>query len=161
MTTLAQTRDTQADFTMVGAAHNAACQQALREFVMDSLATVKLFYSLLASGDSSAAIQLLDPKIEWTEAERTPYFAGTTIGPDAVIAGLFAPLARDFNDFPTTPSDFVTERDRVVSIGRYKGIRKSSGRLMSAPFVHLWTVSNGCLRRFVQFTDSAAWNEAI
>lgn len=128
---------------------------------MDTLATVKLFYSLLSAGDSSGAIRLLDPEIEWTEAERTPYFAGTMVGIDAVIAGLFAPLAHDFDDFSTTPSDFVTERDRVVSFGRYKGIRKSNGRLMSAPFVHLWTVANGRLRRFVQFTDSASWNEAI
>jgi ketosteroid isomerase-like protein len=126
MTTLAQTRDTQADFTMVGAAHNAACQQALREFVMDSLATVKLFYSLLASGDSSAALQLLDPEIEWTEAERTPYFAGTMIGPDAVIAGLFAPLARDFDNFITTPSDFVTERDRWFLSGDTRGFVKAT-----------------------------------
>jgi uncharacterized protein len=123
------------------------------------LATVKLFYSLLSAGDSSAALRLLDPEIEWTEGERTPYFAGTMIGPDAVVAGLFAPLEHDFSDFITTPSDFVTERDRVVSFGRYKGIRKRCGRLMSAPFVHLWTVSDSRLRRFVQFTDSAAWNE--
>jgi uncharacterized protein len=128
---------------------------------MDTLATVKLFYSLLSAGDNSGALQLLDPLIEWTEAERTPYFKGTMIGSDAVITGLFAPLARDFENFTTTPSDFVTERDRVVSFGRYKGIRKSNGGLMSAPFVHLWTVSNGRLRLFVQFTDSAAWNEAI
>jgi ketosteroid isomerase-like protein len=128
---------------------------------MNTLATVKLFYSLLSAGNSSAALQLFDPQIEWTEAERTPYFAGTMTGTDAVIKGLLLPLARDFDDFTTTPSDFVTERDRVVSFGRYKGIRKNSGRLMSAPFVHLWTVSNGRLCRFVQFTDSAAWNEAI
>jgi uncharacterized protein len=128
---------------------------------MNSLATVKLFYSLVSAGDNSGALRLLDPEIEWTEAERTPYFAGAMIGPDAVIAGLFAPLARDFENFTTTPSDFVTESDRVVSFGRYKGVRRSNGGSMSAPFVHLWTVSNGRLRRFVQFTDSAAWNEAI
>jgi uncharacterized protein len=128
---------------------------------MNSLATVKLFYSLVSAGDNSGALRLLDPEIEWTEAERTPYFAGAMIGPDAVIAGLFAPLARDFENFTTTPSDFVTESDRVVSFGRYEGVRRSNGGSMSAPFVHLWTVSNGRLRRFVQFTDSAAWNEAI
>jgi uncharacterized protein len=126
---------------------------------MDNLATVKRFYFLLSAGDSSGALQLLDPDIKWTEAERTPYFAGTMVGSDVVIAGLFAPLARDFDDFSTIPSDFVSERDRVVSFGKYKGIRKSNGRLMSAPFVHLWTVSDARLRRFVQFTDSAAWNE--
>jgi uncharacterized protein len=127
---------------------------------MDALATVKLFYSSLAAGDSLAALQLLDPGIEWTEAERTPYFAGTLIGIDAVIAGLFTPLGRDFDNFTTTPSDFVTEHDRVVSIGRYTGIRKSNGGAMSAPFVHVWTVANGRLHRFVQFTDSACWNDA-
>jgi ketosteroid isomerase-like protein len=128
---------------------------------MDKLATVKRFYSLLAADDNSAALQLLDPKIEWTEAERTPYFTGTMHGIDAVVVGLFAPLARDFENFTTTPSDFVAEGDRVVSIGRYSGVCKRNGRLMSASFVHLWTVSNGRLRKFVQFTDSAAWNEAL
>ena len=124
---------------------------------MDKLATVKRFYLLLAARDNYAALQLLDSEIEWTEAERTPYFAGTMYGIDAVIAGLFAPLARDFENFTTTPSDFVAERDRVVSMGRYSGVCKRNDRLMSAPFVHLWTVSNNRLRKFVQFTDSAPW----
>jgi ketosteroid isomerase-like protein len=128
---------------------------------MSPLATVKLFYASLASGDSAAALQLLDPEIEWTEGERTPYFAGTMRGIDAVLAGLFAPLARDFDNFVTTPSDFVAEGDRVVSIGRYGGTCRRNDRVLSAPFVHLWTVSNGHLREFVQFTDSAAWKEAL
>jgi uncharacterized protein len=128
---------------------------------MDALATVKLFYSSLAAGDSTAALRLLDPEVEWTEAERTPYFVGTMRGPDAVIAGLFQPLGRDFYNFTTSPSDFVTEGSRVVSFGRYSGIAKLNGRTMSAPFVHVWTVSDGRLRRFVRFTDSAPWNEAL
>jgi ketosteroid isomerase-like protein len=32
---------------------------------------------------------------------------------------------------------------------------------MLAPFVHVWTVADGRLRRFVQYTDSTAWNEAL
>jgi ketosteroid isomerase-like protein len=135
--------------------------QHLRGAVMDALATVKLFYCSLASGDSSAALGLLDPEIEWTEAEGTPYFTGTMHGPDAVIGGLFVPLARDFDNFVTAPSDFVTEGPRVVSFGQYSGIAKRNGRRMTAPFVHVWTVSDGRLQRFFQFTDSAPWNEAL
>ena len=45
-------------------------------------------------------------------------------GPDAVIAGLFAPLARDFDNFTTTPSDFVTEGDRVASRWTLYGINR-------------------------------------
>jgi uncharacterized protein len=128
---------------------------------MDGMATVKKFYSLLASGNSEGALGLLDPEIEWTEAERTPYYTGTMRGVDAVIAGLFVPLARDFDNFTTTPSDFISDGTRVVSVGRYSGLSKRNGRTMSAPFVHVWTVSDGRLRRFEQFTDSAPWNEAV
>jgi uncharacterized protein len=128
---------------------------------MDELTTVKRFYGLLASGDSAAALTLLHPDIEWTEAERTPYFAGTMRGVDAVVAGLFEPLAHDFQDFTTAPSDFLHDGSRVASFGRYSGMAKSTGRPVSAPFVHLWTVEDGRLRGFTQFTDSAAWNEAL
>jgi ketosteroid isomerase-like protein len=128
---------------------------------MNELATVKLFYSLLASGDSAGALGLLDPEVEWTEAERTPYFTGTMHGIEAVVTGLFEPLARDFDNFTTIPVDFVTEGNRVVSLGRYSGTSKRNRRTMSAPFVHIWTVVNGRSRRFVQFTDSAPWTEAV
>jgi ketosteroid isomerase-like protein len=128
---------------------------------MDELTTIRRFYDLLASGDSAAALGLLHPDIEWTEAERTPYFAGTIHGVDAVVTGLFEPLAHDFDGFTTVPSDLLRNGSRVASFGRYTGTARSTGRVMSAPFVHLWTVEDGRLRRFTQFTDSVAWNEAL
>jgi len=127
----------------------------------DALAAVRRFYSLLAEGNAPGALGLLDPEIEWTEAERTPYFAGTVHGVDAVIAQLFGTLNADFDDFKTVPHEFVTEGARVVALGTYTGIVKKSRRSMSAPFVHFWTVSDGRLRRFRQFTDSAPWSEAL
>ena len=129
--------------------------------VDDALLTVQRFYSLLAAGDGAGALGLLDREIEWTEAERTPYFVGTMSGIDAVVTGLFEPLGKDFDNFTTVPHDFVTDGRRVVAFGNYSGFAKKSARTMSAPFVHLWTVSNGGLCRFIQYTDSAPWNEAL
>ncbi|HEX4411394.1 MAG TPA: nuclear transport factor 2 family protein [Xanthobacteraceae bacterium] len=128
---------------------------------MGALTTVKRFYTLLATGNLAAALQLLDPAIEWTEAERTPYYAGTMRGVDAVVAGLFKPLANDFADFATTPSEFVADKSRVVSIGRYTGVATTTNKALSVPFVHLWTVENDQLRKFRQFTDSGVWIEAL
>ncbi|MEI9995626.1 MAG: nuclear transport factor 2 family protein [Rhizomicrobium sp.] len=127
----------------------------------DALDVVQRFYTLLGSGDAAAALALLDADIEWTEAPNTPYYAGTMRGVDAVVAGLFQPLGRDFADFATTPHDFVSEGDRVVSFGTYAGTARQSGRKMSAPFVHVWTVVDGRLKRFQQYTDSAAWNSVF
>lgn len=127
----------------------------------EALPVVQRFYGLLAAGDSTAALELLDPDVEWTEAERTPYFVGPMRGIDAVVSGLFEPLRRDFDNFMTIPHEFVTEGNRVVAFGRYSGVAKKFDRVMSAPFVHFWTVSEGRLRRFIQYTDSSAWNETL
>jgi uncharacterized protein len=116
----------------------------------EALSIVQRFYPGLAAGYEAAALQLLDPEIEWTEAEGTPYFIGTMRGVEAVVSGLFEPLGRDFTRFTTTPHEFVQEGDRVVAFGRYSGFAQRSGRTLSAPYVHQWTVSNGRLRRFTQ-----------
>jgi ketosteroid isomerase-like protein len=63
-----------------------------------SLDTVRSFYASLARGDVPAVLALLDPGIEWTEAERFPYYGGTWRGPDAIVKGLFEPLGRDWNN---------------------------------------------------------------
>ncbi len=126
-----------------------------------ALDTVREFYELLAGGDLAAVLRLLDPKIEWTEAERFPYYGGTWIGPHAIAAGLFEPLGRDWASFAVNAEAFVTEGDQVVSFGRYVGTYRATGRAMTAAFAHHWTVREGKLARFVQHTDTAKVLEAI
>lgn len=122
-----------------------------------SVETVRNFYACFAAGDVPGAFALLDPEIDWTEAERGPY-EGTYKGVPAVVAGVFEPLGADFDQFAATPSEFLGDGDRVAVFGTYTGVARSTGRALKAPFVHSWTVSGGKLVRFVQHTDSAAWN---
>jgi uncharacterized protein len=125
----------------------------------ETLTIVTDFYALLGKGGTDAALAILDSAIEWTEAERSPYFCGTMRDVEAVVAGLFAPLNRDFGEF--RPLGFVAQDDRIVTFREYSAVVRSSGRRMSAPFVHSWTTSNGRLQRFAQYTDSEIWNEAL
>ena len=39
------------------------------------------FYDALDRGDVPTVLSLLDPQVEWTEAERFPYYGGTWAGP--------------------------------------------------------------------------------
>ncbi len=122
---------------------------------------IRHFYAALARGDSAAAFALFSPAIEWTSAERSPYYSGTVTGTEAILAKVFAPISRDFDDFASTPSDFVSRDDRTVSFGVYTGRARNGDGALKAPFVHVWTVQDGRIIRFVQYTESGAWAEAL
>ena len=122
---------------------------------------VREFYQSLAGGDVPAVMALLAPTIEWTEAEKFPYFAGTWRTPEAVVKGLFEPLGRDWTGFAVKPETFLAQADDVVGFGRYVGTYRRTGRSMTAPFAHRWTVRGGKIVGFVQYTDTAKVLEAI
>jgi hypothetical protein len=49
---------------------------------------------------------LLSPDLEWTGAESFPYYSGLWRGPQAVIDNLLLPLARDWDGFSATRTNF-------------------------------------------------------
>jgi len=99
--------------------------------------TVRRFYDALGRGDVPAVLALLDPGIEWTEAERFPYYSGTWHGPQAVVDNLLVPLSKDWDGFSARAHEFVAQGDRVVSLGTYSGKFKKTGRSFSAAFAHI------------------------
>jgi ketosteroid isomerase-like protein len=128
---------------------------------MEPERVVKAFYANLARGAGQAAVALLHPQLSWTEGERTPYYTGELTSIDAVVATVLEPIIRDFEDFAANPTEYVAQGERNAAAGRYRGRHRRSGRVLDAPFVHLWTVRNGAIVRFTQHTDSMSWQDAI
>jgi ketosteroid isomerase-like protein len=122
---------------------------------------VRGFYEALNHGDIVNALSHLDPHMEWTEAERFPYYGGTWHGREAVRDNLIAPLARDWDGFRVQPHEFIAQGERVVTLGTYTGTYRATGRSLSAAFAHVWTVRGGKLVRFDMHTDTAKVLEAI
>lgn len=128
---------------------------------MSSVDIVRAFYGALGRGDVPAAVSLLASEIEWTEAERFPYFAGTWRTAQAVVDGLLlSRLNRDWLGFSAEAKTFVAEGERVVAFGEYAGTNRVTGRTITSPFAHLWTVHGGEIVGFVQYTDTAKVLEA-
>lgn len=125
------------------------------------LDTVRRFYAALGCGDVPAIFSILDAQVEWTEAERFPYYDGTWRGPQAVVDNLLIPIARDWDGFSATAIDFVAQDNRVVALGRYSGSYKRTGRSMTAAFAHVWAVRDGKIVSLVQHTDTAKVLEAM
>ena len=130
-------------------------------FMTTPVSTVRRFYDALGRGDVPAVLSLLDEQVEWTEAERFPYYAGTWHGPQAVLDNLLVPLSGDWDGFSAKAHEFIAEGDRVVSLGTYSGTFKKTGRSFLAAFAHIWTVRGDKLVRFDMHTDTVKVLEAM
>ena len=76
----------------------------------DSTATIGGVYEAFASGDVATVLAALDPKIEWIEAAASAY-AGTYTGPDALLSGVLARVAHDWDPFHVAPDRIVADGD--------------------------------------------------
>lgn len=122
---------------------------------------VRGFYDALGRGDVTGVLGRLHDKLEWTEAERFPYYSGTWRSPQEVLDKLLVPLTRDWDGFSAKVHDFIAEGGRVVSLGVYSGTFKATGKSMTSPFAHVWTVRDGRLASFNMYTDTAKVLEAL
>jgi uncharacterized protein len=122
----------------------------------EHVAVVRQVYDAFARGDVPAVLATFDAQIDWREAEGYAYADGNPyIGPDAVLQGVFGRLMADFDGFTVTPQEFLATPDAVVTLGRYTGTHKGSGRPLDAQFAHVWRVHDGKIHRFQQYTDTA------
>jgi ketosteroid isomerase-like protein len=121
---------------------------------------IRSVYTAFATGDVPGVVGAFDADIRWTEAEGFPY-GGTYGGPDAVVTNVFARLGSEWEGFAAVPHAFVAEGDTVVALGDYSGTYKATGKTFSAPFAHVWTLSEGKITRFQQYTDTALVQAAL
>jgi ketosteroid isomerase-like protein len=112
-------------------------------------------YASFAKGDVPAVLAVMDPKIEWTEAEGFPLYTGTLVGPQAVLDGVFMRLGEVGDNFSVLATQFVAEGDTVVAIGTYSWNHQVSGEPAEVKMVHVWTLVDGKVTRFQQHVDTA------
>ena len=116
---------------------------------------IEAAYASFAKGDVPAVLAMMDPKIEWTEAEGFPLYTGTLVGPQAVVDGVFMRVGELGDNFSVLANQFVAEGDTVVAIGTYSWNHKVSGEPAEVKMVHVWTLADGKATRFQQHVDTA------
>jgi ketosteroid isomerase-like protein len=124
--------------------------------------TVRAFYQAMARGDIESALGILDPAVEWNEAENFLYSDGNPyVGPHAILQGVLARLGGEWDGFSAVPEQILDAGDTVVSLGRYRGVYKKTGAAVNAQFVHVFAVRAGKIARFQQYTDTAQFRDAV
>ena len=127
---------------------------------MSNLKSVQKVYEDFAKGDIFSVLGFLTPDTQWTEAEGFPY-AGTYVGPKAVLEGVFMRLGSEWNGFAAVPDEFVDGGDTIVALGKYSGTYKATGKSLDVNFAHVWKVQDGKATSFVQHVDTLVVHRAV
>ena len=117
-------------------------------------------YQSFADGDMPAVLGVFDENIEWTEAEGFPY-GGIYTGANAIVENIFMKLATEWENFTVVPDEFLDAGEHIVALGNYSGTYKATGKSMKVPFAHVWTLRDGKIVKFVQYTDTLKVSEVL
>jgi hypothetical protein len=113
-------------------------------------------YEAFNRGDIDTVMGIMDPNIEWQEPDVEGLPArGTHHGPEAVANNVFGSVVENWDDFQAVPEEFLDAGERVVVLGRFQGRGKATGGTLDAPFAHVWTLRDGKLVHFRNYTDTA------
>jgi ketosteroid isomerase-like protein len=118
-------------------------------------------YASFAQGDIPAVLAVMDPKMEWTEAEGFPLYSGTLVGHQAIVDGVFMRVGELGDNFAVVPSQFVAEDDTVVVLGTYSWNHKVTGEPAEVKMIHVWTFADGKISRYQQYVDTARVRDLI
>jgi ketosteroid isomerase-like protein len=116
--------------------------------------TLRDLYAAFARGDVPSVLAVLSPDVRWVEPEGFPY-AGTHVGPNAVLEGVFMRIGADWSTYAVQPHEFHEVADVVFVLGDYDGTHRATGRSFHAPFVHVWRFDGDHVRGFASHTDTA------
>lgn len=125
-----------------------------------NLDLIRATYEGSSEDNGRALLAALAPDAEWTEAEGFPY-AGTYVGPDAILAGVFRRLASEWIGYRADVTTYLEDGDRVAAFGVYSGTYKATGKPMRADFAHLYQVRAGKIVSMMQYVDTLMVQKAI
>lgn len=120
-------------------------------------------YDAFGRGDVPSVLGAMDPEIRWHEAEGNPYMPSgeAWVGPDAVLNNLFMRLGEDWDGFTVRPVAYHDAGAVVAVEGRYTAVHKETGRPIDAQFCHVWSLKDGKITKFQQYTDTGAFQEIM
>ncbi len=121
---------------------------------------IKAHYAGSDAKDLAAMMAPITGSTAWTEMAGFPY-AGTYVGPDAVIAGVFKRIGEDWDGYTFALEKLVDGGATIVGIGTYSGTYKRTGKPMTARVVHVWEMRDGKAVSFEQFTDTKLVADAM
>ena len=119
---------------------------------------VQAAYAAFVRGDIGAILDLVDDQVDWQGViggEGVLPNAGRRQG-RAAVAEFFAQVGQAYLFEQFEPREFVAQGDMVAAIGHYRVKIKHTGAVAESAWAMVFSLRDGKITRFREFTDSAA-----
>lgn len=122
----------------------------------ENIKIVQQAYQNFKTGNIPALLNMVSERVEWRlpEIDNVP-FAGRRRGRDQV-AQFFSLVAEAQEVQQFEPQEFIAQGDKVVVLGHYAWRVKKTGRTFKSDWAHVFTVRDGAVVGFHEYTDTAA-----
>ena len=123
---------------------------------------VEAFYAALAEGDLPTALARLGDSVVWHEAPGMPYQGPEPYhGAQEVAEHVLARITADVDHLALTNREVIGLGATVAVLGSYTGTASRSRRPLNLPYLHVWTVTDGRITEFRQYTDTATYRAIL
>jgi hypothetical protein len=122
----------------------------------ENVAVVQQAYAAFQRGDVAGVLDLVAENVEWEGVKGVPPsvpFGGLRHG-RAQVAEFFAIVGREEEFSRFEPREFFAAGDRVVALGFYEARVRRTGKSFSGEWAMAFTLRNGKIVRFTEYTDS-------
>jgi uncharacterized protein len=123
--------------------------------VQENVQLVKNGYAAFSRRDIPGLLALLAEDVEWHVPGTGVPIAGTYRGHNGV-ANFFQKLAHETEILDFQPREFVAEGDRVLVVGWERAKVKTTNRTIEIDWIMAFTVRNGKVAKFREYTDTQA-----
>ncbi|ARV57741.1 ketosteroid isomerase [Nostocales cyanobacterium HT-58-2] len=127
---------------------------------MNNLEIIQQLYQAFGDRDTTTLLRLFDPQIEWIQNEGFPG-GGRYLGSDAVLNNVFAKFRLEWEKWQAIVDEWLDTGDTIVALGKYHGVYRLTGKTTIAAFAHVYTLRDGRIIRYKQYTDTLKVAEAM
>jgi ketosteroid isomerase-like protein len=122
---------------------------------------VQQAYRDFQNGDIRGVLNSLSEDIEWVTTRLSGVPVGGTYHGVEEAGQFFSSLGDSQEPRHFEPREFVAQGEKVVALGHYAWHVESTGREWESDFAHVFSVRDGKIARFQEYTDTAAIAEAF
>jgi len=122
---------------------------------------VQGIYAAFGKEDVAAVMNSLAPDVEWlVNGRRSDYPTLGVWKGRAEVQKFFTLVGEHENFSEFTPKDFHVAGDVVFVLGHYAGTIATTGRAFESDWLHMFTIKDGKVAQFREFTDTAQFADA-